>query len=176
MQLIFVKGKVLLLNTLNQSTDGIYLSLEDICTKIFFMHRVVYAHMYVLSHSVVSLQPYGPQPTWLLCSWDYLGKNTGVVAISSCGGLPYPGIRPMSPAAPALAGGVFIREPPRKPSHMYKLIFMALSLNCLFLFSVLLKHILLVCLNSLFQKICNRNYGSVLGDIKYRQNEEQFFK
>ena len=168
MQLLFVKGKVLLLNTLNKSTDGIYLSLEDICTKIFFMQREVHAHMYVLSHSVISLQPYGLLPTRLLCPWDYLGLNTGVVAISCCKDLPFPGVKPMSPAAAALAGGVFITEPPRKPSHMCKLIFMTLPLNCLFLFSVLLKHILLVCFNTLFQKICNRNYGSVLGDIKYR--------
>ena len=82
----------------------------------------------------------------------------------------------MSLATPALAGEVFITEPPRKPPHMYKLIFMALPLNCLFLFSVLLKHILLVCLNTLFQKMCDRNNESVLGDIKCRYNEEQLFK
>ena len=34
----------------------------------------------MLSHSVVSssLQPYGLQPTRLLCPWDFPGKNTGV--------------------------------------------------------------------------------------------------
>ena len=33
-----------------------------------------------VSHSVVpdSLQPHGPQPTRLLCPWDFPGKNTGV--------------------------------------------------------------------------------------------------
>ena len=31
------------------------------------------------------------------------------------GDLPNPGIKPMSPAAPALAGGFFTTEPPGKP-------------------------------------------------------------
>ena len=33
------------------------------------------------------------------------------------GNLPDPGIEPESAAAPALAGGVFITEPPGKPQH-----------------------------------------------------------
>ena len=34
-----------------------------------------------VSHSVVpdSLQPHGLQPTRLLCPWDFLGKDTGIV-------------------------------------------------------------------------------------------------
>ena len=38
----------------------------------------------LLSRSVMSdsVQPYGQQPTRLLCSWDSLGMNTGVGAIS----------------------------------------------------------------------------------------------
>ena len=32
--------------------------------------------VYVLSH--VWLQPHGLWPTWLLCPWDFPGKNTGV--------------------------------------------------------------------------------------------------
>ena len=32
--------------------------------------------------SVDSLRPHGPQPTSLLCPWNFQGKNTGVVAIS----------------------------------------------------------------------------------------------
>ena len=47
--------------------------------------------------------------------WTFPGKTTGV----GChfllqGGLPDTGIEPMSPASPALAGGVFTTEPPRK--------------------------------------------------------------
>ena len=42
------------------------------------------------------------------------------VAISSSGGLPNPGIQPMSPASPALAGGFFTTEPPGK--HLYNYI------------------------------------------------------
>ena len=65
------------------------------------------------------LQPHGLQPTWLLWPWDFPGKNTGV----GChflvqGDLPHPGIKPASPASPALAGGFFTTEPPGKPpSH-----------------------------------------------------------
>ena len=32
-----------------------------------------------LLQSNLTLQPYGPQPTRILCSWDFPGKNTGVV-------------------------------------------------------------------------------------------------
>ena len=47
------------------------------------------------------------------------------VAISSSGDLPNPGIQPMPPMSPALAGRLVITEPPRKhiphviqpPSH-----------------------------------------------------------
>ena len=35
---------------------------------------------------------------------------------STLGGLVDPGIKPVSPASPALAGGFFITEPPGKPS------------------------------------------------------------
>ena len=49
-------------------------------------------------------------------SMGYLNKNTGV----GChfllqGDLSDPGIEPMSPASPALAGGFFTTEPPGKP-------------------------------------------------------------
>ena len=35
------------------------------------------------------------------------------------GNLPYPGIKPMSPASPVLAGGFFTTEPPGKPIYTY---------------------------------------------------------
>ena len=51
-----------------------------------------------------------------LCPWDFPGKNPGV----SChfllwGNLPDPGIKPMSPASSALAGGFFTNAPPADP-------------------------------------------------------------
>ena len=50
-----------------------------------------------------SPQPYGLQPTRLLCPWDSLGKNTGEgVPCPPPGDLPDPGIKPRSPVAPAL--------------------------------------------------------------------------
>ena len=36
------------------------------------------------------------------------------------GNLPDPGIEPVSPAAPALAGRLFVTEPPGKPKSMHK--------------------------------------------------------
>ena len=46
----------------------------------------------MLSRSVVSdsLRLYGLYPTRLLCPWDFLGKNTGVVAMPSFRGSPRP--------------------------------------------------------------------------------------
>ena len=46
----------------------------------------------------------------LLCAWDFPGKNTGVGAISSSWGSSDPGIKPESPASPALAGRLFTTE------------------------------------------------------------------
>ena len=59
----------------------------------------------LLSHSVMSnsLQHCELEPTRLLCPWDYPGKNTGVGCHDPPpGDLPDPGIKPTSPAAPAL--------------------------------------------------------------------------
>ena len=45
----------------------------------------------MLSHfSPVQLQPYGPQPTMLLCLWDSPGKNTGVGCHASFRGSSWP--------------------------------------------------------------------------------------
>ena len=59
-----------------------------------------------VSHSVVpdSLQPHGPQPTRLLCPWDFPGKNTGMDCHFLLQGIcpfPHPGIEPRSPALQA---------------------------------------------------------------------------
>ena len=64
------------------------------------------------SHPTV-LRPHGLEPTRILCSWDFPGKNTG----AGChfllqGNLPSPG---MEPASPALAGGFCTTEAPGKP-------------------------------------------------------------
>ena len=53
------------------------------------------------------LQPHGLSPTRLLCPGDSAGQNTGVGVISSPGNLPHPGIDPLLPVSPALAGGFF---------------------------------------------------------------------
>ena len=42
----------------------------------------------------------------LPCPWNFPGKKTGIgLPFPSAGDLPYPGIDPMSPVCPALAGG-----------------------------------------------------------------------
>ena len=64
----------------------------------------------VLSHSVVSdsSQPHGLYAARLLCSWDFIGKNTGMGwHFLLQGDLPDPGIQPASLTSPALAGGFF---------------------------------------------------------------------
>ena len=65
----------------------------------------------MLSCSVVSnsSQPYGLQPTRLLCPWDFPGKNTAVGGLPCPppGDLPNPGMEPVSLVSPALAGGFF---------------------------------------------------------------------
>ena len=70
------------------------------------------------------------EPARLLYPWDLWGKNTGVgchLKISSLGGLPNPGIEPTSPA---LAGGFFTPQPPRKPKFGCR-IFHLPPLKCL---------------------------------------------
>ena len=52
-------------------------------------------------------------PGWLLCPWDFPGKNTGMgLPCPSAGDIPDPGIETFSPS---LAGGFFTIEPPGKP-------------------------------------------------------------
>ena len=87
--------------------------LNIFCTPITFS----YSYLCVCTHLVMSgaLLLFGLQPTWLLCQWDFPGKNTEV----GChfllqGNLPDPGIEPVSPVSPSLAGGFFTTEPPGK--------------------------------------------------------------
>ena len=49
---------------------------------------------------------HGLQPSKLLCSWNFLGKKYwSELPFPSLGDLPDPGIKPVSLASPALAGG-----------------------------------------------------------------------
>ena len=74
-------------------------------------------YMHVLSCSVIpdSLWLYGLKPVSILCPWDFPGKNTGLVAISSSRGSSNPRIEPVSPS---LAGRFFTSEPPESPSNI----------------------------------------------------------
>ena len=52
---------------------------------------------------------------WLLCPWDYPGKNTLVCCHALLqGNLPDLGIKPISPASPELQAGSLPTEPPGK--------------------------------------------------------------
>ena len=75
--------------------------------------------------SVVSdlLQPYGLQPTRLLCPWDFSGKYIGVAQpFPPPRDLPHPGIEPKSLASPALTGRFFTTVPPGKLIRLIDLI------------------------------------------------------
>ena len=50
-----------------------------------------------VTQSCPTLQPYGLQPSRLLCPWGSPGKNTCGLPFPSLGDLPDPGIEPMSP-------------------------------------------------------------------------------
>ena len=80
-----------------KETDLIWSQICSSLRHILRMHARSVAS--VVSDSV---GPHGLWPTRLLCPWDSPGKNTGV----GChfllqGNLPYPGIKPRSPALQA---------------------------------------------------------------------------
>ena len=70
-----------------------------------------------------SWRPHELQPARLLCPWNIPGKNTGVGChfFSSPGGLPDPGIEPVSLASPALGGGFFTTSGTREAHHLFSL-------------------------------------------------------
>ena len=58
---------------------------------------------------------------WLLCPWDYPGKNTLVCCHAFLqGNLPDLGIKPISPASPELQAGSLPIEPPGKHCLTYR--------------------------------------------------------
>ena len=64
--------------------------------------------------SVVSdyMWPHGLQPTHFLCPWKFSRKEYwSGLPFHSPGDLPDPGIKPTSPASPAVDGGCFITAP-----------------------------------------------------------------
>ena len=81
----------------------------------------------MLSHSVVSdsVQPYGWEPSRLLCPRDSPGRNTGVGSHALLQGMfPTQELNPRLLMSPAFAGGLFTtgatwdaRESPQQPPH-----------------------------------------------------------
>ena len=86
--------------------------ISKICSKFSIVSMYTSAACAV---ECCSLRSQGLQPTRLLCPWNFLGKNTGVVAMSYSRDLPEPGIKSKSLAFPALAGIIFTIVPPGKP-------------------------------------------------------------
>ena len=91
---------------------------SPVVQKYSYLHFYIYGHACMQAFVSNSLSPCGLLPSWLLCPWDFPGKNTG----AGChfllpGNLPNPGIEPMSPVSPELAGGFFTMAPPGKPIH-----------------------------------------------------------
>ena len=72
-------------------------------------HMVVTVVCYLVSHVQLFETPW-TVATRILCPWDFSGKSTDVgLPFPSPGDLPYPRIKPVSPA---LAGGFFSTESP----------------------------------------------------------------
>ena len=74
---------------------------------LFWIHLLIHKTQLLLEllllfgHQIIpdSLQPHGPQPARLLCSWDFPGKNKGSgLPCPPPGDLPGLGIKPESPA------------------------------------------------------------------------------
>ena len=60
-----------------------------------------------------SLQPYGQQPSMVLCPWDFPGKNTGVGCHFLLQGIfPTKELNPHLFMSPALVGGFFTTNTP----------------------------------------------------------------
>ena len=73
----------------------------------------------LLSHSVVSdsLWSHGLQTVRVLCPWDFWGKNTGGVAISSSRGSSQPRIKQAFSVSLAVAGRFFTIESLGSPPY-----------------------------------------------------------
>ena len=78
---------------------------------------VLIATLCLVAQSCLTLRPYGLQPTRLLCPWDFPQQEyCSVLPFPPPGALPDPGIKPASPASPALAGVFFTTELMGSPS------------------------------------------------------------
>ena len=88
------------------NATGIVFTKRDTKNSLFFS-RPPRPYARIPRWSVVSNSswPHGLQPARLLCPWDSPGKNTGVdLPFPPPGDFSDPGIKPTSPASPALAG------------------------------------------------------------------------
>ena len=87
----------------------------------------------------------------------------GQVAISSSGGLPDPGTKPISLVSPALAGRFFTTEPPGKPSDVDKIIHKVYKLPLLF--------VELIPRSSDSQRSVERSYCLKTSEIQKKTND-----
>ena len=138
---VFEDSSLHILNRLKRSQNGLiawwppgmYLKFEF--RILIFQLFKDFAIIVVQLLSCTDNMDYSPPGS--SCPWNYPGKNTGV----GChfllqGNLPDPGIKPTSPASPALTGRFFTTEPPEKPtqnsylSNVYSLQILVLVLYC----------------------------------------------
>ena len=100
------------LSVIIHSFPGFHPCLIHSVLGIAVYHLFYYYIMHACSVILVmsdSLQPHGLELTRLLCPWDSPGKNIGVdgVLVPPPWDLPDPGIKPVSPPSPSLAGKFF---------------------------------------------------------------------
>ena len=100
----------------NQSSTQFLSTYEVLCLHCMHAQSLSHVRFFVTPWTI---------PTRLLSPWDSPGKNTGVGShflLQKEIFFPDPGIKPMSPASPALAGGFFgffTTESPEKPIYVY---------------------------------------------------------
>ena len=82
----------------------------SVCTVLLFSRYVVsdyFVTPWIVNHQVPLSMGFPRQEYW------------SGLPFPSPGYLPDPGVEPVSPASPALAGGFFTTEPPGKPIYVY---------------------------------------------------------
>ena len=73
---------------------------------------ILYWSLWVHAYSVMSdsLRSHGLKPVWLICPWNFPGKNWSGLPFPSTRDLHDPGIKPMSPVSATLAGRFLTTE------------------------------------------------------------------
>ena len=100
-----------------KSLTDISIAPEDALVASIWLSQILCLLYCVLGYSVVSdsLQPHGLWPARLLCPWNFPGRNTGWVDISSSRGSFHPRDRTHISYISCTGSRFFTTEPPGKP-------------------------------------------------------------